>query len=84
MASDNLKIQSAQSSDENVDQMGREHSEKLHAIHGLVGACTIQTHKLLTELSEDKNQPSEVNQAARIGVYKTRKLLFGDKPEGHA
>lgn len=62
---------------------GKVLEEKLHAIHGLVGACTIQTYKLLAELSEDKSQPPEVNQAAKIGVIKTRKVLFGDKGEGH-
>jgi hypothetical protein len=58
---------------------GKVLEEKLHAVHGLVGACTIQTCKLLTELAEDKTQPPEVNQAARIGVYKTKKVLFGEK-----
>lgn len=62
---------------------GRILEEKLHAIHGLIGACTIQTYKLLTELSDDKSQPHEVNQAAKIGVIKTRKVLFGDKGEPH-
>jgi hypothetical protein len=57
--------------------------EKLHAIHGLVGACTIQTYKLLEELSNDTSQPHEVNQAAKIGVIKTRKVLFGDKEVPH-
>lgn len=60
---------------------GKVLEEKLHAIHGLVGACTIQTYKLLEELSNDKSQPHEVNQAAKIGVIKTRKVLFGDKGE---
>ena len=61
---------------------GRVLEEKLHAVHGLTGACTIATHKLLVELSDDKSQPAEVNQAAKIGVIKTRKVLFGDKGEG--
>ncbi len=60
---------------------GKVLEEKLHAIHGLVGACTIQTYKLLEELSNDKSQPHEVNQAAKIGVIKTRRVLFGDKGE---
>jgi hypothetical protein len=62
---------------------GKVLEDKLHAIHGLVGACTIATYKLLTELADDKNQPPEVNSAAKLGIVKTRKLLFGDK-EPHA
>ncbi len=64
---------------------GKVLEEKLHAIHGLVGACTIQTFKLLQELADDKSQPAEVNSAAKLGIVKTRKVLFGDKDkEGQA
>ena len=34
----------------------------------------------LTELADDTTQPPEVNGAAKIGIVKTRAVLFGDKP----
>ncbi len=51
--------------------------DKLHAVAGLAGACTIQTAKLLQELSEDKGQPPEVQSAARVQLSRVRKTLFG-------
>jgi hypothetical protein len=53
--------------------------EKLLAIQGLQGACTIQTFKVLQDLLEDKAQPPEVVQAARRSMYITKKALFGEK-----
>jgi len=53
--------------------------EKLLAVQGLQGACTIQTFKALQDLLEDKSQPPEVVQAARRSMYITKKALFGEK-----
>ncbi|MFZ5468424.1 MAG: HEAT repeat domain-containing protein [Myxococcota bacterium] len=53
--------------------------DKLLAIAGLQGACTIQTYKLLQEISEDKSQPQEVTAAARKAMYQNKKALFGEK-----
>ncbi len=52
--------------------------DKLLAIHGLGGACSIQGYKLLQQVVEDKSQPLEVLTAARKAMYQTRKTLFGD------
>jgi hypothetical protein len=52
--------------------------DKLLAIHGLAGACSIQAYKLLQGVVEDKSQPLEVLTAARKAMYQTRKTLFGD------
>lgn len=52
--------------------------DKLLAIHGLAGACSIQAYKLLQGVVEDKGQPLEVLTAARKAMYQTRKTLFGD------
>ncbi|QSQ26885.1 HEAT repeat domain-containing protein [Pyxidicoccus parkwayensis] len=52
--------------------------DKLLAIHGLGGACSIQGYKLLQTVVEDKSQPLEVLTAARKAMYQTRKTLFGD------
>lgn len=51
--------------------------DKLLAVAGLGGACTIQTAKLLQEVTEDKSQPPEVIQAARMHLARVRKSLFG-------
>ena len=51
--------------------------DKLLAIAGLAGACTIQTAKLLQEISEDQSQPSEVSTAAKRQVARVRRQLFG-------
>lgn len=52
--------------------------DKLLAIHGLAGACSIQAYKLLQAVVEDKSQPLDVLTAARKAMYQTRKTLFGD------
>lgn len=52
--------------------------DKLLAIHGLAGACSIQSYKLLQGVVEDKSQPVEVLTAARKAMYQTKKALFGD------
>ncbi|MFP2931107.1 HEAT repeat domain-containing protein [Pyxidicoccus sp. 3LG] len=52
--------------------------DKLLAIHGLGGACSIQSYKMLQAVVEDKSQPLEVLTAARKAMYQTRKTLFGD------
>ena len=51
--------------------------DKLLAVAGLGGAATIQTAKLLQEVSEDKSQPPEVVKAARMHLARVRKQLFG-------
>jgi hypothetical protein len=51
--------------------------DKLLAVAGLGGACTIQTAKLLQEISEDKSQPPEVVNHARMHLARVRKVLFG-------
>ncbi len=53
--------------------------DKLLAVHGLAGAGTIQTYKLLGEIVEDTSQPAEVVSAAKIQAHRTKRLLFGDK-----
>jgi hypothetical protein len=52
-------------------------ADKILAVAGLGGACTIQTAKLLQEFSEDKSQPTEVTQASRMHLARVRKSLFG-------
>lgn len=51
--------------------------EKLLAVAGLAAAGTIQAAKLLQELTEDKSQPSEVNNAARVQLAKVKRNLTG-------
>ncbi len=52
-------------------------AEKQLAVAGLSGACTIQTAKLLQEIAEDKAQPQEVHNAAKMHLARVRKSLFG-------
>lgn len=52
-------------------------AEKQLAVAGLSGACTIQTAKLLQEIAEDKTQPQEVHNAAKMHLARVRKSLFG-------
>ncbi|MCE9671462.1 HEAT repeat domain-containing protein [Myxococcus stipitatus] len=52
--------------------------EKLLAINGLAGACSIQSYKMLQTVVEDRGQPVELLTAARKAMYQTRKTLFGD------
>jgi hypothetical protein len=52
-------------------------ADKLLAVAGLGGACTIQTAKVLQELTEDKTQPPELISAARMHLSRVRKQLFG-------
>jgi HEAT repeat protein len=52
--------------------------DKLLAIAGLAGACSIQSYKALQSVAEDKTQPVEVVTAARKAMYQTRKTLFGE------
>ncbi len=52
-------------------------AEKQLAVAGLGGACTIQTAKLLQEITEDKTQPPEVTNTARMHLGRVRKALFG-------
>jgi hypothetical protein len=51
--------------------------DKVLAVAGLGGACTIQAAKLLQETAEDKTQPPEVVSAARMHLARVRKQLFG-------
>ncbi|MFZ5442939.1 MAG: HEAT repeat domain-containing protein [Myxococcota bacterium] len=52
-------------------------ADKLLALAGLAGACTIQTAKLLQEVTEDKSQAPEVIAAAKGHLARVRKQLFG-------
>jgi len=52
--------------------------DKLLVIHGLAGACNVQSYKVLQGVLEDKSQPVEVLTAARKAMYQTKKALFGD------
>lgn len=52
-------------------------TEKQLAVAGLGGACTIQTAKLLQDITEDKAQPAEVTNSARMHLARVRKALFG-------
>jgi hypothetical protein len=56
--------------------------DKLLAIQGLQGACTIQTLKLLQTLVEDKNQGPELTMAAKRAVFRVKKELFGEPGAG--
>ena len=52
--------------------------DKLLAISGLAGACSIQSYKALLGVVEDKSQPLEVLTSARKVMYQPKKTLFGD------
>lgn len=52
--------------------------DKLLAIAGLAGGCSIQSYKALQGVVEDKTQPVEVLTAARKAMYQTRRILFGE------
>ncbi|MBZ4398230.1 HEAT repeat domain-containing protein [Myxococcus sp. MISCRS1] len=52
--------------------------DKLLAVAGLAGACSIQSYKMLQAVVEDRNQPVELLTAGRKAMYQTRKALFGD------
>ncbi len=52
--------------------------DKLLALAGLGGACTIQTAKMLQEVIEDKTQPPEVINHAKLHLGRVRKSLFGN------
>ncbi|MCP3167251.1 HEAT repeat domain-containing protein [Myxococcus qinghaiensis] len=52
--------------------------DKMLAIAGLQGACSIQSYKMLQALVEDRTLPVELLTAARKAMYQTRKTLFGD------
>jgi hypothetical protein len=52
--------------------------DKLLAVAGLAGACSIQSYKALQGVVEDKSQPIEVLNAARKAMYQTKKTLFGE------
>ena len=52
--------------------------DKVLAVQGLGGACSIHSYKALQEIVEDKSQPVEVLTAARRAIYQTKKVLFGE------
>ncbi|MFY2557885.1 HEAT repeat domain-containing protein [Corallococcus terminator] len=52
--------------------------DKMLAIAGLQGACSIQSYKMMQTILEDRTQPVELLTAARKAMYQTRKTLFGD------
>jgi HEAT repeat protein len=52
--------------------------DKLLAIHGLAGACSVQSYKVLQKVVEERNQPAEVLTAARKAMYQVKKALFGE------
>jgi hypothetical protein len=52
--------------------------DKLLAVAGMAGACTIQTYKVLQEIAADTSQPPEVVHAAKMAGMRTKKILFGD------
>ncbi|MER2565903.1 MAG: HEAT repeat domain-containing protein [Myxococcaceae bacterium] len=52
--------------------------DKILAVAGLGGACNIQTAKLLQEVLEDKSQPPEVHNHAKLHLGRVRKALFGN------
>jgi hypothetical protein len=52
--------------------------DKLLAIHGLAGACSVQSYKVLQKVVEERNQPPEVLAAARKAMYQVKKALFGE------
>ncbi len=55
--------------------------DKLLAVAGMAGACTIQTFKFLQEVAADSSQPPEVVHAAKMAGMRTKKMLFGDAKE---
>jgi hypothetical protein len=63
----------------NLFTKGRVLEDKIHAVHGLVGACTIETCKLLTAIVDEAGQPAEVVSAAKVGLVKVKAQLFGEK-----
>lgn len=52
--------------------------DKVLAVAGLGGACNIQTAKLLQEVIDDKSQPPEVHNHAKLHLGRVRKALFGN------
>ncbi|PZR16183.1 MAG: hypothetical protein DI536_07225 [Archangium gephyra] len=54
-------------------------ADKTLAIAGLSGAATIQTAKLLQEIVDDKSQPPEVTNVARLHLARVKKALFGNE-----
>jgi len=52
--------------------------DKLLAIHGLAGACSVQSYKVLQKVVEERSQPAEVLTAARKAMYQVKKALFGE------
>lgn len=52
-------------------------ADKTLAISGLSGAATIQTAKLLQEIVDDKTQPPEITNVAKLHLARVRKQLFG-------
>ena len=56
--------------------------DKLLAVAGMAGACTLATYKFLQQVMVDTTQPPEVVHAARMAGMRTKKLLFGDAKEG--
>ena len=55
-------------------------NQKLQAISGLSKAGTIQAVKLLNDVIEDKSQPDEVVESAKLRLAELRSSLFGEKP----
>jgi hypothetical protein len=55
--------------------------DKLLAVAGMAGACTIATFKFLNEVTADASQPPEVVHAAKMAAMRTKKTLFGDAKE---
>jgi hypothetical protein len=55
--------------------------DKLLAVAGMAGACTIQAFKFLQEVTADTTQPPEVVSAAKLAALRTKKILFGDAKE---
>ena len=58
--------------------------DKLLAVAGLAGACSIPAYKALQGVVEDKSQPVEVLTAARKAMYQTKKTLFGESASEEA
>lgn len=56
--------------------------EKLQAVAGLIAGANLQTYKQLQEIAEDKGQPAEVQSAARVGLVKVKRVLFGNQEGG--
>lgn len=54
-------------------------ADKTLALAGLSGAATIQTAKLLQEIAEDKSQPPEITNVAKLHLGRVRKALFGNE-----